>query len=171
MNLAGRIQAIKYMKSKNYEQGDLQKIEANACTSSSDLYDPNLPSGWKYRYVKLKSGHSRMFSSLWMGQNWQDRNSSLNFLKKTISPMMSLAKPILYSRRWPRKSGRRNTTGSWMKLFQKDGDTELSMQDMVEEIKCSKLRTGWQFMAGNQLLSSWRKEITMKKISRKCCHG
>ena len=61
MNLAGRIQAIKYMKSKNYEQGDLQKIEANACTSSSDLYDPNLPSGWKYRYVKLKSGHSRMF--------------------------------------------------------------------------------------------------------------
>ena len=35
MNLAGRIQAIKYMKRKNYEQ----KIEANACTSSPDLYD------------------------------------------------------------------------------------------------------------------------------------
>ena len=37
-----------------FEQSDLQKIEANACASSSDLYDwisndPNLPSGWKYR--------------------------------------------------------------------------------------------------------------------------
>ena len=67
--------------------------------------DPNLPSGWKYRYVKLKSGHSRLFFITPGGLKLTGEKQLLeffkenNFTKDDISNAKSLFKKVV-KKKW-----------------------------------------------------------------------
>merc|ERR1712129_550429 len=65
LTLAGRVQAIKYMKEKSYEQSELMKVENGSSTYSERVHewkdDPSIPPGWKLRVQPFKDGRVRTF--------------------------------------------------------------------------------------------------------------
>merc|ERR1719318_1497505 len=88
LTLAGKIQAIKYMKGKNYDQKEIQMVESGFASSTSAFSthqwkdDPSIPSGWKLRVQDYTNGRIRTFYLPPNGKSSLGRLQAIKYMKE-----------------------------------------------------------------------------------------